>query len=211
MIFISFISDNNLLIERVKLFSIRYGDFFTFFYNKKPVFDNFFDIMVSPDEYLNEISNFKRENNFFVPFIIYGDGSNLAYSFQCGAIDFLKNPWKIEELGYRILNYLKNGKNIFQKRDITVNKNSLEIGNKFCHISRKEFLLLRLLILHHGRLVHKNLIWNVIWNKQPDKSKALDMLILRLRKKIASIDGSKKLVIRSIKRIGYIYDDIEFF
>ena len=206
MINISFISDNSLLIERVKIFSETSGRIFTFFYSEIPLADPVFDIIVAPFHCLSRLTEIFEQKKYSIPFIIYGNPDSLAVSFQSGAADYLKEPWNMTEMSQRVLNYFRYSKRTWQKKEIFVGPNLLKIGSAVCSLTHKEYLLLRILLQNYGNLVYSEAIKMAVWGSTETSAKALDMLILRLRKKLRSIlpSGKTENLICSVKSKGYL-------
>ncbi len=206
MINISFVSDDSLLIERIKIFAGSSGKIFTFFYSRRPVFDPEFDIIVAPAHYLSLLTELCEQRKYSIPFIIYGSSDKLAVSFQSGAVDYLKDPWNMAELGQRILNYFGHVKRTWLKQEISVSQAMLKIGSRTCPLTYREYLLLRVLLQNYGNLVYSETIRLAVWGNTETSTKALDMLIMRLRKKIRNIlpAGNEKKFICSVKSKGYL-------
>ena len=210
MIYISFITEDSILIEMVKIFSERYRDIFTFYFAHRPIYDFIYDLIITPVCFCREIKQYKDNSSFFTPVMAYGSPSMIQNAYLSGSIDYLKKPWKMEELGFRVMNYIKHYRRTFRKKSIILENRKLIIGDKTAEINHKEYLLLKILYQHFGRLVHKRVIEKLIWGKTMENSKALDMLIMRVRKKIDKLSFPGKKIIKTVKPIGYLIpDDVE--
>ncbi|WP_024953951.1 response regulator transcription factor [Sulfurospirillum arcachonense] len=131
-----------------------------------------------------------REYNMDTPVIIISSTVELdviknSYSYGCN--DYLKKPFFIDELEIKIEKLCHFDKDIIE---ITKNykfnfKDSLlEIDGKSEHLSRKERLLLNLLLAQRGKVVSFDTIQAIVWEGNYASIDSIRSLVRRVRKKI---------------------------
>ena len=146
-----------------------------------------------------------REANDDTPAIFltsHRDKDILSHAFKSGADDYIQKPFDNDELILRIEAVLRR-----------VKKNIPKCIELLCHdeeqhrffyddieleLSRKEYQLLSLLILHRDKIVSKEMIANELWNSSQDMSDgAIRVYINRLKQLLLSMR------IENIRGIGY--------
>lgn len=132
------------------------------------------------------------------------------YGFNHGADDYLAKPFDIRELLARVRAIIRrrsvgsSGNDILKCADLIVDISKRKVfrGNKEIKLRRKEYQILRYLIMNLNRVVERNELEEHIWgeNELP-WSDALRTHIKNLRKKIEK--GFKKKLIHTIRGVGY--------
>lgn len=125
-----------------------------------------------------------------------------------GADDYLNKPFSFKELLARIRALLRRPKKIeseiFSVDDLTLNTKTHVVtrSNKDIHLTRKEFMLLQLLMQNQGDVISRGMINEHVWDNEADPlSKTIESHILSLRNKI-NMNGKKRLI-ETISGRGY--------
>lgn len=130
-----------------------------------------------------------------------------------GVDDYVTKPFSLEELLARIRALLRRPavitSEILQSDDLILDtkQHSISRGGKEIYLTRKEFMLLELLLKRKGSVVSRGTIMEHVWDMNVDPfSNTIESHILNLRKKIASHGGRD--LITTLPGIGYKVDNI---
>lgn len=142
------------------------------------------------------------------PVIAYGPPCLLPLAFDCGCRDYLREPWDISELKARSLRLLPPKHIVFEWGTITFQKDSLQVQKpkpKTLNLSPPEATILRMLLLRRGTPVSRQCLQCALWNNPKAVSRAVDVHISTLRKKLNQLAGYSLAPhpIRSVYRYGY--------
>jgi len=137
-------------------------------------------------ELLKKIRDFYRET----PVIIISSSIELevikdAYNFGCN--DFLKKPFFIDELEIKIekfCNIRHDIVNLSEACCFDFKSSLLRVGEHEEHLSRKEKLLLNLLISEKGKVVTFDKIQAMVWEGNFTSLDSIRSLMRRVRKKL---------------------------
>jgi two-component system, OmpR family, alkaline phosphatase synthesis response regulator PhoP len=154
----------------------------------------------------------KNEKTANVPiiFITAKDTENdLLTGFNIGADDYISKPFSIREVTVRVKAVLKRTQGIspeteevisFDDLKLDVLRKKVFIGNELVVLTKKEFEMLHLLVLHPGRVFTREDILRQVWTDEVYVlDRTIDVNITRLRKKLGSF--GKHIV----TRLGYGY------
>lgn len=141
---------------------------------------------------------------------------------ELGADDYLTKPFSIREMTARvkaILRRSKMGENeqrqTEQKRIETedfvldLEKRALKVHGKSCELSPKEFQLLKLLAMNHGRTYSRSQLLNLVWGEEFDGFEhTVNSHINRLRAKV-ELDAQHPEFILTTWGVGYRFKDLD--
>ncbi|MCF6172325.1 MAG: response regulator transcription factor [Campylobacteraceae bacterium] len=150
-----------------------------------------------------------RENDDSVPAIFVtslNSMNDLEKGYKSGCDDYLKKPFELKELLFRIQTLLKREFLHLNKESIKIDDNieynlltnELIVSGKIERIQNKEALLLKLFLQKKGEIISHDIIYDTLWSyNEVSSDSALRTYIKNLRKLI----GKDKIV--SIKKLGY--------
>jgi len=156
-----------------------------------------------------ELLKQKRDDGVKIP-AIYITSLNsidsLEDGYKSGCDDYIRKPFVLKELLFRVQNILKRGffhesssrVKIDENIEYDVESNLLFVDSKQVKINTKTSLLLKLFLQNQEEVISHERIYDTLWNYEETPSEnALRTYIKDLRK----IIGKEKIV--SIKKLGY--------
>jgi DNA-binding response OmpR family regulator len=215
---ILYLEDDYDLSETIEEFLEEEGFIVTSVYNSDSALDqlfhNSFDLLIL-DVQVPGIDGFEllkelREADILTPAIFTTSRNSiedLCNGYEVGADDYLKKPFELQELLFRIKALLKReykvqNETIQIDTHITFNYNlqTLITHEKSLKLNNKESELLKILISHKNQCVTFDQIFEYVWGFDKEHNEAsLRTYIKNLRKYI----GKER--IKSIKKQGYIF------
>lgn len=182
--------------------------------------------LVILDVMLPEIDGFKvaetiRLENTDVPILFLtakNTSEDRVAGLKRGADDYLTKPFNLEELilrvGILVKRSLKGDEhkqlNSYKIGDKTINFNNYELiddNGSVTSLTKKETMLLKLLIERKGEAVSRETILETVWNYDVYPStRTIDNFILSFRKYFES-DSKNPKHFHSIRGVGYKYTD----
>jgi DNA-binding response OmpR family regulator len=158
-----------------------------------------------------------RKKKKDMPIIMLSVSSNVSNKvelLESGADDYLTKPFSFEELLARIYALLRRPgkirgeKMLIDDVVLDIRKHEVTKAGKSIHFTRKEFMLLELLLKHKGEVVSRGLIWEHVWDVNADPfSNTIESHIRSIRKKLG-LKG-KNDFIKTISGRGYKIIDSE--
>lgn len=183
-----------------------------------------FDIIVL-DIMLPEINGIDvcieiRKDNKKIPILFLSAKSMSAervIGLKAGADDYLTKPFNLEELILRVDILIKRGLPADNSSIKLVNINGrlvnfdtyqyIDINGKTEHLSKKETLLLKLLVKNKNKVVSREEILEKVWEQEVITSgRTIDNFILAFRKYFET-DPSKPVFFKSVRGVGYKFED----
>lgn len=151
-----------------------------------------------------------NETTKHIPIIMLSAKSGEVDKVKCldlGADDYIVKPFSVLELKSRInavfrrctvknenLDTIKIGNIV-----MNIQKYQVFLNNKEIFLSKKEFSLLKCLMLQNGKVVSRNDILKTVWGFDfLGETRTLDMHIKTLRQKLNDIDNNKIITVRGI-------------
>lgn len=192
----------------------------------KKVANEYFDLIVL-DIMLPEVDGIAvtesiRVNNNEVPILILSaknSSTDRVLGLKKGADDYLTKPFNLEELLLRVEKLIEKNKKMQEKETVG---DHYEFGNnkidfkaqdaiswngQHIELSKKEAMLLKLLIENKGDVVTREKILQVVWgyNVYPT-TRTIDNFILSFRKYFEE-DSRNPRYFHSVRGVGYKYTD----
>ena len=163
-----------------------------------------------------------RVNNNEVPILMLSaknSSTDRVLGLKKGADDYLTKPFNLEELLLRVEKLIEKNKKMLEKESVG---DSYEFGNnkidfkaqdaiswngQHIELSKKEAMLLKLLIENKGDVVTREKILQVVWgyNVYPT-TRTIDNFILSFRKYFEE-DSRNPRYFHSVRGVGYKYTD----
>jgi len=141
-----------------------------------------------------------------------GEESDRVRGLELGADDYVVKPFSPKELTARVgalLRRIERPKataQILRHGPITIDLDRHEVrdGTTDVRLTAKEFLLLRYLIEHRGRVLSRELLLSDVWGYQyAGGTRTVDVHVRRLREKIPMLARG----LSTVKQFGYKLDD----
>lgn len=192
----------------------------------KQVENAYFDLIIM-DIMLPEVDGISvtetiRINNNEVPVLMLSarnSSSDRVLGLKKGADDYLTKPFNLEELLIRVAKLIRKNRKMQLKESIGDNyefgKNHIDFKAQTAiswqgqpiELSKKEVMLLKLLIENKGEVVTREKILQVVWgyNVYPT-TRTIDNFILSFRKYFEA-DSRHPKYFHSVRGVGYKYMD----
>jgi two-component system OmpR family response regulator len=150
-----------------------------------------------------------------IPIIISSardDITDKVIGLERGADDYLPKPYNPRELEARIKSLLRRKRP--KNRDLKIVKNdspfklneeqmSISYKNKLLQLTKAEYEILAYLIKHKNGVVSRaDIIYNIDAISDDSTYKNIDVIISRIRSKLAKIDPDSSLI-KSVRGVGY--------
>jgi len=179
------------------------------------------DIMLPGMDGISVTENIRLNNND-VPVLILSaknTGQDRVLGLKKGADDYLTKPFNLEELLLRIDKLIVKNKRIADKDfasdtysfngniiDFKAQEATLKNGDKV-ELSKKETMLLKLLIENKNQVVTREKILQSVWGyKVYPNTRTIDNFILNFRKYFEA-DSRNPKYFHSVRGVGYKYTD----
>lgn len=166
-----------------------------------------------PGDFVYTVCAELRASGCDIPIICVLPNANLERRlrhFAAGADDCLAHPLSFREILARIRVILRRlhalSPNVLTASGVVLDTRAqcIRVGRKTVALSKKEFLILELLMKHKGTIVTRSVLVEHVWQMRLDaSSNSLESHIFSLRRKL----GQKgKVTIRSVQGRGYVLD-----
>lgn len=130
----------------------------------------------------------KKKNSNSIVFIMSAniDISTIEEAYKKGCDDYIKKPFNIQELLFKLKKYNKSGE-LFKLEDelfFDLKLKKLIYKNIDIELTKKEKQFLNLLVDNRGSIVNYSLIEDVVYDREYKTIDAIRSLVKRLRKKL---------------------------
>ena len=177
------------------------------------------DVMMPEMDGFTVCESIRLENNS-VPILFLtakNTGSDRVMGLKLGADDYLSKPFNLEELLLRVQNLLKRSTNavVSLPTKITIGNNSVDFvsqeitskDGKKTPLTKKEFMLLKLLVERRNEVVSREHILETVWGYDVYPStRTIDNFIVSFRKYF-EIDPANPEYFISVRGVGYKFVD----
>jgi DNA-binding response OmpR family regulator len=165
-----------------------------------------------------ELCRMLREEKLETPILMLtalGTTEDIVTGLKTGADDYLKKPFKFNELLARINALIRRHKNrvvnpVFTMADLEINEFTKEVKRKgqLIKLTPKEFFLLQYFVRNRGIVKSRTQIAESVWeNDYGYNSNVVDVYVSYLRNKIDK-DFDLKLI-HTVAGMGYIFKEDE--
>ncbi len=141
-----------------------------------------------------------------------GEEADRVRGLELGADDYVTKPFSPKELVARVAAMLRRAERprtpakmlSYGPLTIDVDRHAVEIGSTPVRLTAKEFLLLRYLIEHRGRVLSRDLLLTDVWGYQyTGGTRTVDVHVRRLREKVPLLASA----LTTVKQFGYRLED----
>ncbi|MFK5881787.1 MAG: response regulator transcription factor [Sulfurospirillum sp.] len=150
-----------------------------------------------------------RKNDDSVPAIFVTSLSSiddLEIGYRSGCDDYLKKPFELKELLFRIQTLLKREFShineelikISDKVEYNMLTNELIVSGETIRIQNKEALLLKLFLQRKGEIISHDVIYSTLWGYDEVSS---DLALRTYIKNLRKLLGKERII--SVKKLGY--------
>lgn len=138
------------------------------------------------------------------------DINSKVYLLKNGADDYITKPFNNDELLARIevlirRNMFSSFNDLYKYKNLTLNKSTLEVkvNNQNLHLTKKEYLILELLLSNPKKVFTKSNIFESISNESYiGEDNSINVHISNLRQKISKVDSSTQYI-ETVWGIGF--------
>ncbi len=179
------------------------------------------DVMLPEMDGIN-VTETVRLKNYEVPILILSaknSSSDRVLGLKKGADDYLTKPFNLEELLLRVQKLIEKNKKLQDKETIGVSytfgnntidfkaQEAIKASGEKIQLSKKETMLLKLLIENKNEVVPREKILQAVWgyNVYPT-TRTIDNFILNFRKYFED-DSRNPKYFHSVRGVGYKYSE----
>jgi DNA-binding response OmpR family regulator len=139
-----------------------------------------------------------------IPFIAYGPPEDLKSAFLFGSADYLKDPWSPAELEIRVKKQLGENKITFPWGSLFYRPTVVQSEFGRTELTFHEYQIFAMLAREQGNIVPREALFYALFGKPVPGSRAVDMHITKIRRKIRPVLPSREAqIIRSARNLGY--------
>ena len=208
-IILNFVSRDQVLIEKIRYHANR-QEYIQYLFSDEPCQKQPVDIFIIPanmiDIFFSDQAHIKYR---FSRVIAFGSRFFLRKAFLHGCVDYLKEPWDLEEYKWRIRPVIRHimQNHTFSWGKLSFDGQSVVTAGQSINLTYQEYVIFKQLLRFRGELVPREVLGYAIWDKPgPVGSRTIDMHISVLRKKLVSLLPGKlpDNFIQAVRGKGYI-------
>lgn len=154
-------------------------------------------LAIIPDRLISPLLRFVPELFTQLPTLCFGSAAQLAAAYLAGAGDFMKDPWDARELLFRIDRLLPPPHGKEEARQYAV-----EIDGHTLPVSPEEYRMLKLFCSAEDGVVTRRSLAFVLGTRTDPESRAVDMRIARLRRRMRALAGDPHPIV-AVRGRGY--------
>jgi len=153
-----------------------------------------------------------------IPIIILSGAPNIddrVRAFQAGANDFIAKPYNRDEFVARVHAAIRSSREVIgpiiklDKLTINMAARSVEVDDRYVHLTIKEYAILELLVMNSTTVITKDKFLDKLYGGRDEPEiKIIDVFVCKLRKKLADASGGTNYI-ETIWGRGYILKDFE--
>ena len=141
-----------------------------------------------------------------------GEEADRVRGLELGADDYVTKPFSPKELVARVAALLRRTQPAKTPATVLrygpvmmdIDRHQVRAGDEELRLTAKEFLLLRYLIEHRGRVLSRDLLLSDVWGYQyTGGTRTVDVHVRRLREKLPLL----KTALTTVKQFGYKLED----
>jgi two-component system, OmpR family, alkaline phosphatase synthesis response regulator PhoP len=141
-----------------------------------------------------------------------GEEADRVRGLELGADDYITKPFSPKELVARVAALLRRTQpsrapaTVLRYGPVTmdIDRHQVRAGDEELRLTAKEFLFLRYLIEHRGRVLSRDLLLSDVWGYQyTGGTRTVDVHVRRLREKLPLL----KTALTTVKQFGYKLED----
>jgi two-component system alkaline phosphatase synthesis response regulator PhoP len=179
------------------------------------------DVMLPELDGISVVESIRLQNNDIPVLILSAKNSSAdrVLGLKKGADDYLTKPFNLEELLLRVSKLLQKSKQLAERKPVeqlyTFGKNKIDFATLQCTtrggavitLTKKEMMLLKLLIENKNEVVTREKILQAVWgyNVYPT-TRTIDNFILNFRKYFEE-DSRNPKYFQSVRGIGYKFTE----
>ena len=169
------------------------------------------DRLVGPYDLIEQIPSIRKKDSSLGILVLSAINSPIerAQALENGADDYLSKPFSMAELVARVRALERRVNRLQQPQVILFGDIRLEVESRVVavkdqkvNLTNKEYLLLKLLLTHPGRILSKNQIYERVWDINSDfETNVIESTVNSLRRKLEVCDTSVR--IKNTRNVGY--------
>lgn len=202
---INFVTGDAVLARRVATYSRRI-DKLDINISSTPLAETDLDAYVVPVERIAWLLDGAARPRTWLPVVAYGPSRALGAAFLAGCRDYLREPWPLEELSFRLARLVDSSS--FPTGWGTVRLAGSSAASQYgeVELSAGEYRILRVLLMQAGRPVPREVLYYALWGRTDKSSRVVDVHISSLRRKLRGIAAPSEAggLVRSARGLGYI-------
>ena len=209
------LQDNTILAQRLENYAAR-TDNFSILCTDTPAAELDTDCYIVIWNRIAELVRPADRPPRWKPVIAYGPATAIRAAFLEGCADFMKEPWTLEELYFRVLQSCRGRNERFSWGNLELDglvvrlhlDSPADNNPTTLRLGVRQGALLDALLALRGTVVSRDILFYAMWEQTGDGSRAVDMQIHALRELLGAVlaELGGDLFIRGIYGEGYMIE-----